>query len=195
VTTAGADRFVLLHFDGLAQGAYRLVIDAAHVTDRLGRALGTAADVTHFTVVQPTSISWVGLGTPGAWGDPKNWSTGKLPGPSDSVTMTLRDDEVVRYSTGITNVRSLQVTGGLLEVDLGALTVSEPSQIDRLRIAHPLFFGSSVFDGSGSLTIARALVRDGGTLIGTGDTFLSRPSRISTRATGSASTACSTRRR
>jgi hypothetical protein len=182
VQAVGNDAAVHLQFDGLAAGAYRLVIDAPNVKDRGGLPLGSTPIVTRFSVAQGTENHWVGdlQGTPrGNWQSPVNWSLGRVPGPTDVVRIAIADDKAISFfDAGVVAVRSLVVSSGTLAIVSGTLTVNEASQVDRLTIAQMFGGMTARLEGAGDVTITKSFKLAGGVLSGTGEL------RIAPGATG-----------
>src|SRR5262249_41248973 len=60
VELGSGDRTVIVRFDPLAVGSYKLVINAANVTDRAGNRVAADPIVTRFQTVTPTTNVWIG---------------------------------------------------------------------------------------------------------------------------------------
>ena len=58
-------------------------------------AAAPAVAATHGTAALSCTVSWVGQAAQPLWTNPKNWSTGKIPGASDNVCITSTNDDVL----------------------------------------------------------------------------------------------------
>src|SRR5436305_7265580 len=65
----------------------------------------TLLSTTPLTPDASTIVVWVGGS--GDWSTPSNWSTGKVPGASDNVTISVPDDITVTHQSGNDTVLSL----------------------------------------------------------------------------------------
>jgi len=183
-------RLVQLRFAGLAAGDYQIVIDADHITDLAGNALG-AVDVTSDFTLTGEAVTWINPAG-GFWDDPANWAGGVLPGPDDNVLIDVPGDVTITHRTGLTVINrlisreSLALTGGTLDVATtlqvdGAFTLSFSGTGTTLRHAtvlpgaggqDVLITTSATLDGvtlAADLTVAdlgTANVRNGLTLDG-----------------------------
>jgi len=102
----GRDAIVQLTFASLALDRYNIVIEGDAVTDRAGNRLATSGIVSSFTVAD-ADIAWSNPAG-GAWRDPDNWDTERLPGPGDEVIIGMPSDLTISLPTGITRIRSLR---------------------------------------------------------------------------------------
>jgi hypothetical protein len=172
-------REVQLTFDPLPLiGNYRLVIDAASVTDRAGNALGAAQLVTNFTV-KSYSAEWVGPAG-GFWDVAANWSNGVVPTAGDDVFVGLPAGASITFRSGTISVATL-TSDALINVTGGSLTVIGESQ---LRSGLHLTNGSFTFAGDGS--VAGGLQVAGGTLTANGALDVDTLSLSGGAVTGSA---------
>lgn len=104
-----------------------------------------------------SAVSFTGAGDGISWTDPKNWSSGTVPGPADDVTINLPGHSVA-ISDGVQSVRSvntsdpLQISGGTLAVTAG-LTLTGTLSLGSPAGAggHVLFVGSQTLAGSGQV--------------------------------------------
>lgn len=166
VERSGGSRLVIVRFDALPVGSYKLVINAANVTDRAGNPVGSDPIVTNFQTVNATTNFWIGTRpneTQGNWHEARNWSRG-VPGPSDDVQIDLPPDYVLRVSTNVT-IRSLHMRSGILSQSGGTtFTYSEASEVSDL------FIGGQ-FIAAGDLTVTNHLSA-GGTLASSGEIYI-----------------------
>src|SRR5205814_3496964 len=103
----------------------------------------------------------------GDWSDPTGWSLGRVPGPSDLVTIDIGAKNFIFYSGGPTDaVLSLDVIGGTFFVAGGSLAVNATSHLDNLEIR------GGRLEGSGDLTINKSLLLSSGVLSGAGQTII-----------------------
>jgi hypothetical protein len=158
VAIGGADRVVTLGFAALPVGSYTLVLDSAHITDVAGNMLGSTPEVTHFQVVQATSNSYVGPQHGGVWNDPRNWSAGRVPQPSDDVTVDLVSDGTLTVPDA--SLRSIKLGGGTLRIE-GTLVLSASSTFTNVDLVGKI-------DGAADVTVTGKFQLIGGNLSGTG---------------------------
>jgi hypothetical protein len=81
-----------------ARAALALAVPAAMVVVSGASALaaaGPAAAAARGAAAPSCTVNWVGRDFPPMWTDPKNWSTGKVPGPADDVCITNTGDDVL----------------------------------------------------------------------------------------------------
>ncbi len=166
VERSGGSRLVIVSFDPLPVGSYKVVINAANVTDRAGNAVGANPIVTNFQVVDATTNFWIGtrpFETQGNWHEARNWSRG-VPGPSDDVQIDLPPNYVLRVFTNVM-IRSLHMRSGILSQSSGfTFTYSEASQVSELRVG-------GHFIAAGDLTVTHHLSA-GGTLSSSGEIYI-----------------------
>ena len=128
----------------------------------------TSSSETTGTVLEAgCTDGWAGPNE-GAWKTPGNWSTGKVPGPADTVCIpaetTVRISGEVTSRAGVIDSQgTLGVSGGTLELTRSSATSSVVSMILENR---------GVLAGSGNLDISGSLSWTGGTMSGAGTTML-----------------------
>ena len=116
----GIATFDTLHIDNPASG-YTLVASAAGLTD------GTSGAID---ILPPQAGRyWIGSGG-GNWSDPTNWSGGVLPGPADTVFITLggtytvtvdvNDTVAFLHVGGGSGVQTLNISARTFGIDSGA---------------------------------------------------------------------------
>jgi len=164
------NRVVSINYPVLPLGTFRLIVDAPHVTDRVGNALGAAEVVKTFKVIDVDAF-WIGGN--GSFTDPTNWNTGVVPGPNDRVLINAPGDIIVSMTSGNATVRTLRavdrfaIVGGSLQVTdiaelLAGVTISGGSLAGLWRVE-----GNSTWSGGdvhGTVTNVGVL-----TLSGTGN--------------------------
>ena len=106
----------------------------------LGRPFGPSCDSGAFEAITPT---FTNLTPDAAWGDPANWSTGVVPGPTDAAIIPAGANVRV-FGPGTTTVGSLTLAGNL-DVDPFGTGL-------RFEI-----LGDSVIEASGSLFVTGSL--------------------------------------
>jgi len=147
-------------YDGLALGSYRLVINAAAITDRAGNVLGTTALTTGFTIVKGT-ITWIN-DTGGAWDAPANWDKGVLPGPTDDVFIGVNSTSVITITGGSILINGLRSEN---PIDFSGGTLSITTQAD---LNAPFKLSGGTLEGEGTVNFNQALDWTGGNISGTG---------------------------
>ncbi|MFO1317985.1 MAG: Ig-like domain-containing protein [Burkholderiales bacterium] len=134
-----------------ATGPYRLVIDAAAVTDRAGNPLGDAPIETGF-ILENFTNEWIGSAG-GFWDVAANWSAGSVPTVDDDVFVGgLPAGASITFRSGTTSVATLTSDAGIL-VTGGTLTV----------------VGEAAFRGGLRLSAGAVNANGGGILVGSLD--------------------------
>ena len=183
------DTVVQLTYPQLAFGQYQLDIAAAGVKDRAGDTLGSTVLATNFTVM-PFTATWTNA-KGGNWNDPANWSSGHIPGLSDSVLIDLPlgasviSGAAARAATisieggGTLNVTGTLLVPGQIDAENGVLQLGSLGAVQSATITSS---GGSVVLAGGTLdavtyqgvldlsapTGASVVIRDGITLTGRG---------------------------
>jgi hypothetical protein len=87
---------------------------AALVAADAGSILGAvpAAAAAHGAAASSCTVRWTGQGDGQLWADPRNWSTGKVPGPSDNVCILSAN-----INTNVTTLASIKIHSLLLGVE------------------------------------------------------------------------------
>ncbi|MEO8428278.1 MAG: Ig-like domain-containing protein, partial [Verrucomicrobiota bacterium] len=115
---------------------YRAVITTA-VTDLAGNHLA-ANHAWDFQVADATF--WVNFAD-GDWSNPRNWSTGKVPGPADNVIIATATAALITHSHGTDTIASLLtknpflLSGGTLEVN-GTMQIENRFELSGGTLAH-----------------------------------------------------------
>jgi hypothetical protein len=173
----------LAYNQALALGQYQLEVDATHITDLAGNALGTSILTTHFTVEQITD-QWVGPLNGGNWTDAANWSAGRVPDATDNVLVDIPASGSISL-TGQQVVGSLAQTGpGALSVDGGSLTVAGQASVqgeidvrngtlvaNGATTINSLQLLNGTLAGRGTVTLTGSANVANGQMIGTGTTI------------------------
>jgi hypothetical protein len=73
-----------------------------------------AAAATHGTAASSCTVRWTGMGDGQLWIDPRNWSTGKVPGPSDNVCIISSN-----INTDVTTTVPIRIRSLVLGVENG----------------------------------------------------------------------------
>src|SRR5207249_7780168 len=93
----------------LPLGLYHVVV-SRDITDVRGNHL--ASEVTSdFRVID--AVYWINPAG-GDWGEPQNWSTGKLPGPLDDVLISTPTAVTITHSRGNDSIKSLLLESPLV---------------------------------------------------------------------------------
>ena len=125
-------------------------------------------------------VSWVGRGDSSSWNDPKNWSTGKVPGAREEVRITRAGTYAVTIDED-TAIRKLVVGGssGRQTLNLKAgLSVSESISNDamlkvdrrgRLTVDSGAYLTNAAYDdGQGLIIVGEVTVNSGATFTNKG---------------------------
>ena len=124
-------------------------------------ASGTPAAMTGWgAAAAACTVSWVGLASTPSWTLAKNWSTGKVPGPSDDVCITTTGADVLT-NVSIT-IHSLQIgmdQGIALEgtasrpltATVAAGITMAAGGISRIDLAHASISAASINDQGGTI--------------------------------------------
>lgn len=140
----------------------------------LGLATATGAQAAECT------NTWKG-GSEGAWGTAANWSTSKVPGPTDVAC--IGSGATVTRSSGTAEVAAIQGEGAL---SISGGTTSLLST-EILSTIGSLTLSGGTLQGSGSLSIANALTwKSEATMAGSGSTIIQPGATMSTPMGGSA---------
>jgi uncharacterized delta-60 repeat protein len=111
-------------------------------------------------------VSWINA-SGGDWDTASNWSTGRVPGASDDVTIDVSSAIIVTHSKNVADsVHSLTVgnTNDSLTLSGGSLSVASSS-----TISGPFHLTGGTLSGAGAVTIGGAMTwADNGTLAVTG---------------------------
>ena len=121
--------------------------------DDRGNVIRVEDSITGFSLT-PT-VSWIGTGN-GQWNDPANWSTGRVPQPSDIVAIERDNAQLTITISGASPVVSGITSTESLVVDNATLTVTGLSQIQgslTLQNNARLTVSDAAFILSGSATI------------------------------------------
>ena len=108
-----------------------------------------------------SAVSWVGTASGGDgtnWTDPKNWSTGALPGPADDVTINVGGNPSIKLAFGAQSIHSLTDSNTL--IISGALLLGAASKVN----ASLTLSGGSI-NGSGPLWLTGLFTWLGGNLV------------------------------
>jgi hypothetical protein len=116
----------------------------------------------HPTVARSCSDSWAARAQSELWGSPKNWSTGRVPGPSDRACIPAAARAVV--TDGVYRVGSLDIRGSLVISSRASLSVQAPisSRVARLMV------GGGGFAISQALSVSTSFRWTGGRIGGPG---------------------------
>lgn len=145
------------HSSSLLPGEYRI-----RVSPTLRNLAGLSSGSPRFSVftLRP-DVLWIKDGD-GRWEDAANWSSGAPPGPEDSVVIDRPGVDVTVTLAGdfsfTSQIVSLHCAETLVISAGRALFLDDSSEIQRLRL-----MGGGV-DGTGTLTIARSLEWEGGSI-------------------------------
>jgi alpha-L-arabinofuranosidase len=136
--------------------------------------------------VLPSTVSWISSKS-GLWTAAANWSTGKVPGSGDDVVINQSSAVTVTLGS-TTSIKSLTLTGAMLNVTGGTLSVAAPSSnAGSLQVqpgAHVAFTGNYSQTTAGSLTLPAAGLSTGvGTNLLTNNDF-ETPALSTTPPTG-----------
>ncbi len=128
-------RSVQVTFDPFEIGSHQFIIDGAAVTDRAGNPLSDGNLITDFEVGE-YSVEWFNIDG-GDWTDAASWSNGQVPGPNDSVLVSLVDGvqvDLVGQSFAPLNVRvaSLDLDGLLVMTGNNNFTSLEAGELEIL---------------------------------------------------------------
>ncbi len=127
ITLLKHNESVEITYPSLAVGSYQIVIDSAHVTDKLGNVMGTTPVTTDFTVQQYSAV-WVNTAG-GDWFTASNWQGDVLPKPTDDVLIDVPGSVSITFSQGTAQVNSLLATDPLT-ISSGQLTVTQTLEAD-----------------------------------------------------------------
>jgi hypothetical protein len=150
ITLLKHNQSVTITYPSLATGAYQVVLDQAHIADRLGN-VGSGTFTRNFTI-QTYSAVWVNPNG-GDASDPTNWQGGVLPKATDDVLIDVPNGVTITFSTGTLQVHSLLATDPLT-LSGGKLIVATTLEADG-----GLTFSGGTLTGaelktSGSLTVS-----------------------------------------
>jgi hypothetical protein len=109
--------------------------------------------------VLPSTIVWINPAG-GDWDIPSNWSTARLPGPSDDVIIEMPGATVTHAATAADSVHSLMSQNAII-VSRGSLALCAPS-----TVANSLTVSGGTLAGPGPLTVRGLFTWTGGTLRG-----------------------------
>ncbi len=99
-----------------------------------------------------STVDWISISS-GDWDNPSNWSTGKVPGPSNDVVINVSGaSPTITIDSGTQSVNSLTAAVPLV-ISGGSLTLAANSEID----------GSFTYSDSGTLTTDGTLTLKGAT--------------------------------
>jgi phage baseplate assembly protein gpV len=143
-------------------------------------ACGVLAPVALAT--PPCTDTWVG-GSGGSWETESNWSTGVVPGASD--TACIGSGATVSVSSRRDETGTLQSEGTLVIGEGGTLTLADEANDSH---ATTLVLGRlGQLSGAGTLEISGTLTWTGGEMIGTGSTVLQSGATGTIETSGGAS--------
>jgi hypothetical protein len=160
--------------DGGSFGSAAVMTDAsgqASTTWTLGPAPGTqtataavagVGEVT-FNATAQGGVVWVSP-SDGNWSDPANWSTGKIPGPSDAVIISINDDVFVNLDVDATIAglfMESQTGSATLVIGNNSLTLNGPG---TLADGGEIQLSGATLGGSGPLTVEGRFEWTGGTI-------------------------------
>ena len=142
VTLTGANEIADVSFAELTPGAYSLVIHAAAVTDPLGRPLGAADLVTHFTIT-PYTIKFTGL-VSNDFSDHSNFDLNRLPTAADDVLIDTAQPFVnIPASMGPVHVADL-TSNVPLKIDTPMTVDGDVQVTGRVDTGAPLAIGGNL---------------------------------------------------
>ena len=119
-----------------------------------------------------STVSWISA-TNGSWDVAGDWSTGKVPGPSDDVVINVSGaTPTVTISTTVESVNSITADDPVV-ISGGGLTVAADSTIGDLSMA------GGILNGPGTLTVTSAFDWTGGDLDGAGTTTVASGATLS----------------
>lgn len=167
---------------GGARVAFRLTVPAALVAASIGSALAAAspaAAAAGGAAAPSCTVHWVAKDFPPMWTDPKNWSTGKLPGPADDVCITNTGDDVLTTT-------SIDVHSLLLGSGAGIAMEGSTSHPLTATVATSITMGSGgrVIDLTDASINAAEINGRGGTIYTDGNCNLTSPDIVLGTADG-----------
>ncbi len=114
-----------------------------------------------------SSVQWINTAG-GDWDTGSNWSTGSVPGASDTVTIDLSPGITVTHAQNDADaVLTLNVASAdTLSISNGSLTLESTPSL----ISGPFNLMGGTLEGPGTLTVTGALTWTGGTLANTDTT-------------------------
>ncbi len=166
-TPVGLDRiellsptsFVIYPQQSLVAGQFQFSIQANTVRDVAGNWISEPVMITftNIDIRDPNTVAWIS-GTSGNWNDPNNWSSGRVPGPSDSVIIDhIIANPTITLNSGAVVVAELYSSENI-EILSGSLRVSRPSFIDgRITLS-----GGEITASGVELILAGDIIANGG---------------------------------
>ena len=110
-----------------------------------------------------STVDWISISS-GDWDNPSNWSTGKVPGPSNDVVINVSGaSPTITIDSGTQSVNSLTAADPLV-ISGGSLTLAADSEIDGSFT----YSDSGTLTTDGTLTLKGATTWSAGTFAGTG---------------------------
>ena len=109
------------------------------------------------------AVFWTGAAGDNQWTTAHNWSTKKLPGSADDVTINVAGNPTIMLASGTQSIHSL-VSGDPLQLTGGTLAVTTTAQLSaKLTLAGGTLSGGTYETSNGSVLL---LTTAGGTLDG-----------------------------
>ena len=114
----------------------------------------------------PAVVTWIGPAGGGDWSTAGDWSTGSVPGTTD--TAAIGSGNAVAFSTGDTSLVAALDLNGTLNVTGGNLTIGNSAGTNFTVTT------SGIVSGAGSINVNNGASNtwSGGTMTGTGSTSL-----------------------
>ncbi|MBI1840281.1 MAG: choice-of-anchor D domain-containing protein [Verrucomicrobia bacterium] len=201
VALRGNGRRVELTFAGVPAGAYALAVQGPKIADLAGNALGAGVVTSRFTVVD-ASIAWINLNG-GGWDDPANWNLNRLPGPDDTVVVSvpgkvtvtlhsvadvftvkrlLSEERISIRDAKLTLTSASTLSGG---VNLGSFETGTGNSLLNAAGGATLSGVSTWIDGkiTGNATLVGTLVIAGDAFKSLGDPFTGSPGTLNNKGT------------
>ncbi|MFA5143428.1 MAG: hypothetical protein WC522_04585, partial [Candidatus Omnitrophota bacterium] len=102
----------------------------------------------------PTSFTWTGRAGTSSWDTPGNWDCGKLPTSTAAVIIPYTANSPVLNLGSVVTVKSLEISGGTLELDSGLVVTGDTSIAKDASHTGTLICDGGTITVKGNLTCA-----------------------------------------